>query len=262
MPDAPNNPREAMLPDVDGHTTVPVTLTILGARVNGAARVPSANVSVKEMLPAFRVVADAVVRLTERSLSQHGQKLSCTKGCGACCRQAVPVSPSEAARLREVIEQMDEPRRTRVKQAFADAEERARHAGVYDRLVEPERFSAEELKGAPLEYFRLNIACPFLEDESCSIYDERPLVCREYLVTSPAAYCSNPDERVAAVRMPLKSSEALARIDDERNGRYVRRIPMTLAVGMKSTPAEATHRTGPALLSEFLGHLERTREDI
>jgi Fe-S-cluster containining protein len=34
--------------------------------------------------------------------------------------------------------------------------------------------------------------CPFLEDESCSIHPDRPLVCREYLVTSPAELCAGP----------------------------------------------------------------------
>jgi Fe-S-cluster containining protein len=45
-----------------------------------------------------------------------------------------------------------------------------------------------------LDYFRLGIACPFLEDESCSIHPYRPSACREYLVTSPAENCARVGE--------------------------------------------------------------------
>lgn len=241
---------------------VPVSLTILGAKVKGAARVPGGPTTAKEMLPAFRVVADAVVKLTERSIAQHGGKLSCTKGCGACCRQLVPVAYSEAERLREVVESLPEPRRGEVRRRFAEAERRAREAGLYERLADPERFESGELKDVPLAYFRLGIACPFLEQESCTIYEERPLACREYLVTSPAAYCASPDERVAAVRMALKSSEALARLDGTEGARFVKRVPLTLALRFAEThPAAADRRAGPEILGEFLEHLERTRAD-
>ncbi|HEY4330425.1 MAG TPA: YkgJ family cysteine cluster protein, partial [Phycisphaerae bacterium] len=43
------------------------------------------------------------------------------------------------------------------------------------------------------KYFDLRIACPFLENELCSIYTDRPLVCREYQVTSPVSHCQNLD---------------------------------------------------------------------
>ncbi len=254
------DPSVAGVPEGDGHTIVPVTLTILGAKVTGAARVPSGVSSVKEMLPAFRVVADAVVLLTERSINQHGGKLSCEKGCGACCRQLVPVAHAEARRLAEVIDAMPEPRRSTLRDRFTDAVRRVRDAGLFARLSDPDAFEADELRAVPMQYFRLGIACPFLEDESCSIYAERPLACREYLVTSPAAFCASPDERVAAVRMPLKSSEALARLDGTHDARYVKRVPLTLSLVFSASihePDEA--RTGAAILQEFLDHLERTR---
>jgi hypothetical protein len=35
-----------------------------------------------------------------------------------------------------------------------------------------------------VRYFLQGVACPFLEAESCGIHPDRPLACREYLVTS------------------------------------------------------------------------------
>ena len=49
------------------------------------------------------------------------------------------------------------------------------------------------------EYFQLGIPCPFLEEESCSIYHDRPITCREYLVTSPpAALRIFPPQKISA----------------------------------------------------------------
>jgi len=259
----PSNPSAINPSDDAAHAVVPVELSILGARVRGQARVPIAPTSTKDMLPAFRLVADAVVRLTVLSAEQHSGKISCTKGCGACCRQAVPIAHSEAYRLREVVEAMPEPRRSIILARFAEAERRVREAGLFDRLAEPERFTREELEPTPMQYFDLQIPCPFLEEESCSIYDERPLACREYLVTSPAAYCSRPDDRVVAVCPPLKPSEALARLDGIEGVKFVKRMLLTLSLWFAREHAEAPppdSHTGPAVLNEFLEHLERTRE--
>ena len=63
----------------------------------------------------------------------------------------------------------------------------------------------------------MGVPCPFLEDESCSIHPERPLVCREYLVTSPAALCAGPtQEGVTPVAVPKVSMAARGLQDDRR----------------------------------------------
>lgn len=52
--------------------------------------------------------------------------------------------------------------------------------------------------------------CPFLQDSACAIYDERPLVCREYLVTNPPAACTTltPGE-IHYVEIPGSTFHAL-----------------------------------------------------
>ena len=58
--------------------------------------------------------------------------------------------------------------------------------------------------------------CPFLEEESCSIHPDRPLVCREYLVTSPAELCAGPtQEGVTPVAVP-KVSPAARGLEESR----------------------------------------------
>ena len=47
-------------------------------------------------------------------VAARGEAISCKAGCGACCRQLVPVSETEAHHLRDVVEAMPEPRRAAV----------------------------------------------------------------------------------------------------------------------------------------------------
>jgi Fe-S-cluster containining protein len=66
-----------------------------------------------------------------------------------------------------------------------------------------DKLSEEDFRALNRRHFALRTPCPFLEEGSCSIYAQRPLVCREYLVTSPAERCSDPSPTVR--RLPLGS---------------------------------------------------------
>src|SRR5688572_3120891 len=59
--------------DTQAHDLVPVELTILGARIRGEAKVPAAAVALEELLPVFRMVMDAVVKISVKSVEQHGK---------------------------------------------------------------------------------------------------------------------------------------------------------------------------------------------
>jgi Fe-S-cluster containining protein len=246
--------------DSQPHDLIPVELTILGARVRGQAKVPAAAVPLEELLPVFRMVTDAVVKISVKAAEQQGKPISCCKGCGACCRQPVPVSLPEARRIAALVEEMPEPRRSEVRAKFAEIERRVDEAGLMSAFLDPESLPPEQLEPAPMAYFRLGMACPFLVDESCGIYEERPLVCREYMVTSPAAYCSAPDERVESLRLPLKPSEALARMEGTTGKRYVKRVILSLSLKWtRENPAPVEDRLAAAAVGEFMENLEKTR---
>jgi Fe-S-cluster containining protein len=187
------------------------------------------------------------------------QTISCKKGCGACCRQLVPVSETEARRLCDLVNELPEPRRSAVLTRFADARERLEAAGLLEQLRHPERLPAEQRQTFALEYFRQGIPCPFREEESCSVHPDRPLICWEYLVTSPAEHCTRPSPAtVRRVPLPGRVSQAATRLgagDAPAAGRWV---PLVLAVEWADAhPAEPPDRPGPELLREFLGHLAR-----
>ena len=102
--------------------------------------------------------------------------------------------------IAELVESLPEPRRSQVKARFEDAAKRLAEAGLLEKLRQPERWYREGYREFGLEYFRQGIPCPFLEDEACSIYPDRPVTCREFLVTYAREKLSEPCHRDDSIR--------------------------------------------------------------
>ena len=180
--------------------------------------------------------------------AREGRTVSCRAGCGACCRQLVPIAAAEARALARVVRSLHEPRQTVVRERFAAAVEAVADARLFDQLTDP----SERRFEAGHDYFRLGIACPFLEDEACSIHADRPLSCREYLVTSPAGNCRAPSAE-SIEKLTLEGDPSLAVLKaDLRDGW----LPLIHALVFDETaPPSARDRTGPEILADVLGRL-------
>ena len=223
-----------------GHSTATLRLTVGTLKVAHPITVPNAAVPAADIVPALQGLVNAVVQAAEAE-----QTISCRKGCGACCRQLVPVSRTEGERLLQVLEALSPDRRDILMKRFAAAEATIESAGLNERRGRSDR----ELSTA---YFALHLPCPFLEDESCSIHPERPLVCREYLVTSPAELCADPkQEGVTPVAVP-KVSLAARGLQDEDDDWF----PLALLMAWRRTrPRTVKRRTGPQWVQRFLNRL-------
>jgi Fe-S-cluster containining protein len=187
-------------------------------------------------------LTDMGVAREERS----GRTVSCQKGCGACCRQLVPLSPPEAWMLADLVAGMPEPRRSEARAAFAEAAATLETAGLKAPLLgRIER--ASQMTALALDYFRLGIACPFLKEESCSIHPSRPSICREYLVTSPAENCGQLGRRpVDRIPVNVRLSEALSNLTAKLLDKEAEVIPMTLALEWAEAHREDGRRTWDA----------------
>lgn len=220
--------------------------------------VPAGPTTLKELLPLAQTLTDAIVNATVQVVEQRGETISCCKGCGACCRQLVPISEVEARRIAELVESLPEPRRSQVRDRFAEALQRLNEAGLMEKLNDPARWRREGYVNVGMEYFRLGIPCPFLEDESCSIHPDRPVTCREFLVTTPAIHCQNPTpETVRSIHLPLKVGPALAEFEIlETTPPLIRWVPLILALEWGAThPDPPATETDPELLGRFMQNL-------
>lgn len=234
--------------------TANVTLRVGGKRVAFRFDVPSIPIESTSLLPLFRSITDTLVEVAAEETRARGLSISCRKGCGACCRQLVPVSEMEVIAIRRLVASLPEPRRATVIERFEHGVARLGDAGLVETLRHPESVDAEKAEQVGLDYFAQGVACPFLDDESCSIHAERPLACREYLVTSPASHCAHPSsDRVQCVPVPAKPSRAVRRIDSEQAPDFEPWIPMILALDWPV--AERSPQNGTSMVARAFAHL-------
>ncbi|HJQ56948.1 MAG TPA: YkgJ family cysteine cluster protein [Vineibacter sp.] len=239
----------------DGTVSANLTLKVGDYQIQARLTVPGAPIKPQATLPALQALVNAVVSTAERELEGTGKSVSCKAGCGACCRQAVPVSAVEAYHLNDLVEAMPEPRRGLIKARFAEAGRRLKQAGLYETLLNPPTQTTAQRQALGLDYFKLGIACPFLEEESCSIHLDRPLSCREYLVTSPAANCATPDKGgIEPVRVPMLSRTVLrigANDDQPTSWRPLTLVPDWVAANPDTLPL----RSGPEWVEYILNRV-------
>jgi Fe-S-cluster containining protein len=242
--------------------TASIKMNVGDFELDAQVTVPTGPVPLRLMLPVVHALAGALVDVAVQSVEQEGKAVSCKKGCGACCRQLVPIAEIEARRLRDLVNDLPEPRRTEIRSRFAEAQRRLEAAGMWQKLNDREHWVEGEFNHLGLEYFAQGVACPFLEEESCSIHPDRPVSCREYLVTSPATHCAKPSaETVRMVPTPAKVWIALSRLDAPPAGaKYIRWVPLIQSLQWADPhPMEPAERPGPEWLRELFEHLARRK---
>lgn len=177
--------------------------------------VPALPIEPQAILPALQKLVNEVVSLSVKELEGTDKTVTCKAGCAACCRQLISISDIEAYAIAEVIERMPEARRAHVMARFADTERQLAAIKSPDGIVEA--LNGPDRHAFAITYFKYGVACPFLEDESCSIYPDRPLVCREYLVHTPAERCLRVGESGIGVVPISHASKALFRMSSFPN---------------------------------------------
>jgi Fe-S-cluster containining protein len=226
------------------------------------AIVPAGQTNLTQILPVIQSLENSLIEGVAAQLAEAGRAISCRAGCGACCRQIVPLSIFEAEALTAWIRSLPEIQQQQLAQRFHQALTKLAAAGLIDRLVNEDWLAeTDSARQLALDYLHQRVPCPFLEDESCSIHPIRPLICREYLVTSPPEHCFDPATlQVVPVHVPLHFSRVLNRIGAELEHDARGWIPLVfLFAWMKAGahPGEAVAGPGPQVLYEFVKRLDQ-----
>jgi Fe-S-cluster containining protein len=225
-----------------------VVLVVKGERLPLELTVPKGPVTVEALLPILRGFSSLFSERAWARSEARGRPISCRAGCGACCRQIVPVTPSEARAIARLVDAMPEPRRATIRARFDAALQKLEAADLMSRMG---TLTLEERSALGKAYFKQAIACPFLEDESCSIHPDRPMACREYLVTSPAENCRTPSpETVAKVKLGADPFPAVLQV--EAGGWVALILALRFSQEM---PAPKPEREAPTILREVVGKL-------
>ena len=236
-----------------------VTLNIKGKSLKLEIEAPAKPVTARRMLPTFQKVTDDFVQFGIENESSNGRQVSCGKGCSACCYQAIPIAPAEAFALAELIESFDEEKKERLERRFEDATSKLREIGWFEEVGDLTAGDSQSRQKLGMDYFGLNLPCPFLEDDLCSIHDQRPMSCREYVVTSPAENCGSPTpETIDMVSLPTTPSRIFREVVDESGFQGKNYLPLVSLLEFVEKSQESGKRfTGEQWVSKFFQAISR-----
>jgi len=220
-----------------GHRNFELSLRIGREQVRLSIRIPEAPLSLVDLLPLLNSLTELTTAVAGREAAAAGRPVRCAPGCGACCRQLVPIAPAEAIALRATIAGLEPRHRERVEARFTAATRQFLTSGLTEQLAASDPTGRDRpqvpvsRRRLGLEYFAQAIPCPFLEQESCSIHPHRPLACREYLVASDPSHCARPaSDTVAVVELPRRLSQLLLKLGAELAPEQPRWLPLSLAL--------------------------------
>jgi Fe-S-cluster containining protein len=226
---------------------VRVHLETPGWAITAGLAVPREPASLEVWLPFLQAIASQIAAKARAASDASGRPVSCSNGCGGCCRQPVSISLIEARALANLVAQMPEPRRQEVRRRFAEGQARLAQSGVLagDHSAPAPEFPLATTASQRLiaAWFALQIVCPFLEDESCSIYEDRPLICREHMVTTPASACSRPfREAVDWIELRVRIADALVRATAKLAGLPAVTVPLMTSLSLEAGAAASLSR--------------------
>lgn len=212
-----------------------ISLQTPSGEISTAVGVPAGFVPITAILPLMRGLGGEAQVLEQRRLLEAGQRISCEKGCAACCRMLVPISVPEAFALTNAIDQLDQNERNRLLAKLDLAQQQLARAGILKQLSSladsSEPLNDEAIEPLNWAYYALRMPCPFLDNETCSIYADRPAACRELAVTSPATECQEMTKQtVQPVPVAVRLSTALSLLWADLTGTAPRLIPLPLAI--------------------------------
>jgi len=107
-------------------------------------------------------------------------------------------------------------------------------------------------------YTNLKLRCPFLYNHACSIYDQRPLACREHFIKGSARACGGLRGVAEVLDMPVQLPNVLGQLASELEGTDVEAVILPLALVWCQENPDRTERSWPAemMVNRFVDIVE------
>lgn len=139
------------------------------------------------VMMAIYAEIDTVVADELAALKADGITPTCGKGCGSCCRHFVVISAPEAEVLAAHV------RRTYNAEQQQALRKRTKAWHAWDTLLRTGDNSGHH-----------DACCPFLIDESCSVYSVRPSICRSHHAISSCPEACLPSHDPRSLQKPVR----------------------------------------------------------
>ena len=228
-------------------------LDILGKNVNLNIVVGKGQARLADIVPLARALCTQITDIAVEYIRANGEYIPCRKGCASCCScYLVPLSVPEAFRLKEEISNTPKARRESIFKACLITTERilSKTPPVLsmDRETETSLVGSMDLNRLSDWYRSMNLPCPFLHKGICSIYQNRPLACREHYIKGSAKICKSRASTAETVEMPVQMPNALAQLASELEGTAEEAVILPLTLFWYEQNRHRAQRTWPAAL--------------
>ncbi len=245
--------------------TLTFELDILGEAATFYINVSRKTARLSDLAVPARTLATKISHLMQNKLCKSGEYIPCRKGCSACCSYIVPLSIPEVFRLGEEVSAMPSERRNAILRTVLKAAGRILdHTPNYSENGAILMGSGqEEMDRLSLWYTGLELACPFLRNNLCSYYEQRPIACREHMVTSLESCCGdNGDDEPSAVRISASVLECLGKLTADLEQCDMEAVMLPLALPWAQDNLDRSRRTWPAvtMVERFIGILTAASE--
>lgn len=238
-----------------------VKLDIFGKRLHICIDAKNTPAKLSDLVPLARLLSTKITSITRRHITNNRDVIPCRPSCSQCCRYLVPLTIPEAMYLTEEVTAMAQSERTFVEESFLMAarcilELTPKH--FVEKLTKTEPLTHSKLKDISDWYRQINLPCPFLLNGLCTIYEQRPVACREYLVTGSASNCKADGTNYAQrVKMPVSIFEALTQLTSELERTNTEVIILPFAIAWCRENPEYFKHTWPAseLVRRFINVL-------
>lgn len=246
-------------------TTFSFELPFPGETIHFELNVADTQARLSDIAPLAREISSKLAMATLDRRGVRGECVSCREGCSACCSYLVPLSVPEAFHVAEELRIMPASESRTLMQSSLDT---ARI--ILDRM--PNDFDRDDsatvndgIRSERLSdwYAGLALACPFLSAGVCVLYEQRPIACREHMVTSSPVSCDVASRKEPdVVEMPVSVLECLGQLTAELEQSDVEAVMLPLALPWAQENIERSRRTWPAVtvVERFVEILQATAE--
>ncbi|MHC4258900.1 MAG: hypothetical protein ACYSTF_00595 [Planctomycetota bacterium] len=170
------------------------TLDIFGDSLYVQIGARNRRATLSDIVPMARELTTIIGQVAREKAVSSGFTVPCRKGCAVCCHNLVCLSVPEALRLVEEVGKLPLGRRMRMVRSCRLIAEtilaRLDPAYNYGKST-PVRVAryCSQLSNVLSWYFRRGLSCPFLDNDVCTIYRNRPIICREHMVIGFGSPC-------------------------------------------------------------------------
>lgn len=229
--------------------TIEFKIDILDKTAYFKVGITNRQATLSDIVPLARTIATKLAIILLEHLGETGLHVPCRKGCSACCSYLIPLSVPEAFRLRQELSAMPADSRKHFLQPCLDAAEKILNSQPQTLCTNTSsQSSQDQMNNVSQWYSKLNMKCPFLSDNLCSRYEQRPLACREHIVIGSAIACgiNQMADQPEVAQMPVSILESLGTLTAELEQMDIEAIMLPLAFAWAQDNLQRSQRTWPA----------------